>query len=53
MIRALNKKIDRLEKIDYILISVLMLIYGIFSFINLGDTKSINTFKEVILMQHI
>ena len=46
MIRALNKKIDRLEKIDYILISVLMLIYGIFSFINLGDTKSINTFKR-------
>ena len=48
MKRILNEKIEKLKKIDYLIIGIIVIIYSILSFINLGDIKSPQTYYEMI-----
>ena len=45
-IKCMNHKIQHLEKMDYILIGILVFVYGILSFYRLGNLHSPNTFYQ-------
>ena len=46
--KFLNEDILKIKKIDFIVIGILVLIYGIISFINLGDMKAPQTYYDLV-----
>ena len=42
--KILNSKVSKLSKIDYIIIGIIILLYSILSFINLGSFNNPQTF---------
>lgn len=47
IIKILNSKVSKLSKIDYIIIGIIILLYSVLSFINLGSFNNPQTFYKL------
>ena len=51
--KILNSKVSKLSKIDYIIIGIIILLYSILSFINLGSFNNPQTFYKLNVNQDV